>query len=113
MASRADGAHSERPSDRVRLRPTADGGVRLEIHAKPRARTSRVVGSRGEALDVSLAAPPVEGAANAEAVRFLAELFGVPRARVTIVRGGSARVKLIEVAGLSVEAARAAIDAAV
>ncbi len=112
MPTRADGAQPERPSGRVRLHPTASGGVRLEIHAKPRARTSRVVGVHGEALDVSLGAPPVEGAANTEAVRFLAELFGVPRGRVTIVRGGSARMKLVEVVGVSVDAVRAAIDAA-
>jgi uncharacterized protein (TIGR00251 family) len=112
MPPRADGNPLERPSARVKLSATASGAVRLEIHAKPRARASRVVGSHGAALDVSLAAPPVDGAANAEAVRFLAELFGVPRARVTIVRGESARLKLVEVVGVSVEAAREAIDRA-
>ena len=88
----------------VKLTVTASGSVRLEVHAKPRAKKSRVVGVHGEALSVSLAAPPVDGAANDEVVRFLADLFGVPRAKVTLVRGASARVKLLEVAGTTVSA---------
>jgi hypothetical protein len=85
------------------------GGVRFEVHAKPRAKASRVVGVHGDALDLAVAAPPVDGAANDAIVRFLAERFGVPRASVHIVRGASSRVKLVEIAGVSLDAARAAL----
>ncbi len=96
----------------VRLSPTADGSVRVEVHAKPRARKTRAVGVHGEALSLSVAAPPVDGAANDEIVRYLAELFGVSRTRVTLVRGGSGRRKLFDVAGARVGEMQRAIAAA-
>src|SRR4051812_11697422 len=81
--------------------PTSKGGVvRLEVRAKPRARTSRVLGARGGALEVQIAAPPVDGAANAELARTLADAVGVPKGAVRILRGESGRTKLIEIAGV-------------
>jgi uncharacterized protein (TIGR00251 family) len=64
---------------------------------------------QGELLKVCVTAPPVNGAANEEVVRFLAEQLGVPRSAVRIVRGHGAREKTVEVASSSpkVLAARA------
>ena len=45
-----------------------------------------------------LAAPPVEGKANAELLRFLAEVFGVPRRNVTLLRGELSRAKVVRIA---------------
>lgn len=78
-----------------------DGAVRFEVRAKPRAKKSQILGSRGDAVEVSLAAPPVDGAANEELVRTLSEALGVPRRQVAILRGEGARQKLVEVTGLS------------
>ena len=83
-----------------------EGGVRFEIWAKPRAKKSRVVGERGDAIEVSLAAPPVDGAANEELVRVLSELLDVPKRAVAIVRGDTSQRKLVESAGVSAEEAR-------
>ncbi len=77
-----------------------DGLVRFEVHAKPRAKKSRVVGPRGEALEVALAAPPVDGAANVELVRVLAAAFGVPKRDVVLLRGEGSPKKLVGVRGL-------------
>jgi uncharacterized protein (TIGR00251 family) len=46
---------------------------------------------------IRLGAPPVEGRANAELVRFLAAEFGVGKADVEIIRGGSSRRKLVRI----------------
>jgi uncharacterized protein (TIGR00251 family) len=54
----------------------------------------------GEAWKLDLAAPPVDGKANDECVRFFAELANVPRARVRIVTGASSRVKVVEIEGI-------------
>jgi uncharacterized protein (TIGR00251 family) len=54
----------------------------------------------GEAWKLDLAAPPVDGKANDECVRFFAELAGVPRARVRIVTGAASRTKVVEVEGM-------------
>jgi uncharacterized protein (TIGR00251 family) len=82
------------------------GGVRFEVWAKPRAKRSRIVGARGDAVEVSLAAPPVDGAANEELVRLLADVFGVPKRSVVIVRGDTAQRKVVEVSGIGAEEAR-------
>lgn len=76
-----------------------DGWVRFEVHAKPRAKKSRIVGERGTALEVALAAPPVDGAANEELVRVLANELGVARRQVVIIRGETAHKKLVAVEG--------------
>lgn len=72
----------------------------LEVWAKPRAGKSRVTGLREGRLVVALAAPPVDGAANAELVRTLAAHFGVPKSRVSLVAGEAARTKRVRIEGL-------------
>jgi uncharacterized protein len=73
--------------------------ARLVVHVVPRARRTEVAGRYGDAIRIKLKAPPVDGAANAELVRFVAECLGVPRAQVTIASGRTARRKTVAVAG--------------
>jgi uncharacterized protein (TIGR00251 family) len=54
---------------------------------------------------VRIAAPPVDGAANEELVRFIAKRLGVARTAVTVTRGHAARRKTVVIEGLSTEAA--------
>jgi uncharacterized protein len=75
------------------------------MHVVPRARRTEVTGRHGDGIRVKVAAPPVDGAANAELTRFLAERLGVPRRAVTIVSGAGGRRKIIAVAGLVTGAA--------
>jgi uncharacterized protein (TIGR00251 family) len=70
----------------------------------PRAKRSAIAGRLGDAWKLSLAAPPVDGKANEECVRFFAELAGVPRSRVRIVTGLTSRVKVVEIEGVPQEA---------
>lgn len=87
-----------------------DGLVRFEVHAKPRAKRSKVLGPRassasvasaaGVALEVAIAAPPVDGAANEELVRTLAAALGVPRRQIVLLRGEGSTTKLVGVSGL-------------
>ena len=71
--------------------------VQLTLHVQPGASRTEVAGTHGDALKVRLAAPPVDGKANAELLRFLAEVFGVPRRNVTLVRGDTARAKVVRI----------------
>jgi uncharacterized protein (TIGR00251 family) len=75
--------------------------ARLTLHVQPRARRTEVAGLHGAAIRVRLAAPPVDGAANDELVRFLAERLGVPRRAVRLVAGAGARRKVVEVDGIA------------
>jgi uncharacterized protein (TIGR00251 family) len=99
-------------AEALRLVVTHEGGVRFAVQAKPRARKSGVAGVREEALVVQLTAPPVDGAANAELVEMLAEALSVPRRDVVLVRGETARSKLVEVRGLAADEVRARLGRA-
>ena len=75
--------------------------ARIAVKVHPRARRSAVAGRFGEAWKLDLAAPPVDGKANEECIRFFAELAGVPRARVKIVTGLTSRMKVVEIEGVN------------
>lgn len=81
------------------------GGVQLRIRVQPRAWRTEAVGRHGDAIRVRLAAPPVDGAANEELVRFLADAFGVPRRAVTVTAGAASRSKTVRVEGVTAAAA--------
>ena len=77
--------------------------ARLTVKVHPRAKRSALAGRLGDAWKLSLAAPPVDGKANDECVRFIAELAGVPRSRVRIVKGLTSRLKVVEIEGVPQE----------
>jgi uncharacterized protein len=82
-------------------RDAADGSLTLQIQAQPGAKSTAVVGIYGDGgqarLKIALAAPPVDGKANAVLRAFLAEAFGVAQRNVTLLRGESGRRKLVRI----------------
>ena len=74
--------------------------ARLTVRVHPRAKRSAITGRFGDAWKLDLAAPPVDGKANEECVRFFADLAQVPRSRVSIVVGATSRTKVVEIEGL-------------
>jgi len=74
--------------------------ARVAVKVHPRAKRSGIAGKFGDAWKLDLAAPPVDGKANEECVRFFAELAGVARGRVRIVTGATSRMKLVEIEGM-------------
>ena len=83
------------------------GGVTLAVRVTPRARKNEIVGVAGEAIKVKLAAPPVEGAANAALCAFLAEQLGVRKSAVTLVAGQASRQKVVRVEGVAADEVQA------
>ena len=81
-------------------------GVTIPVRVAPRAGRTALDGVVEGALRVRLAAPPVEGAANRVLVEFLANLLGVPKRDVAIVRGERGRQKLVQVRGLDADQVR-------
>jgi len=75
--------------------------ARITVKVHPRAKRSAVTGRLGDAWKLDLAAPPVDGKANDECIRFVAELARVPRSSVRIVQGAAARMKVVEVEGIT------------
>lgn len=86
-------------------------GATFAVKLHPRARKNAVTGELGDALKLSLTAPPVEGKANAACIEFLANLLKVPRSSVTIASGLSSRRKVIRVSGISADEVRKRLQA--
>jgi len=79
----------------------------LDIRVIPRSPRTRVDGTRGGAILVRLAAPPVDGAANDALVAFLSDALALPRRNIHIVSGDKSRDKRVRIDGLDEPAARA------
>ncbi len=76
-----------------------DGTVGMRVRVKPKARRTQMLGVQQGALVVSLAAPPHEGQANRELLRFLSDVTDVPLSRIELAAGASARTKLVRFVG--------------
>ena len=80
--------------------------ARIDVYVQPRASRTEVVGMHDARLKIRVASPPVDGAANAELIAFIAERVGVSKAKVRVVAGTSSRRKVVEVEGVSEELLR-------
>lgn len=83
----------------------------LAIKAIPNAPRHAVVGWLGDALKVKIHAPPVEGRANEALCEYLAEIFDLPPRAVSVLRGDTARLKVVRLEGLSREQVHARLRA--
>ena len=86
-------------------------GVSFSIKVHPRAKKSAITGEVGDALKLSLTAPPIDGKANEACIVFFANLLKVPRSSVTIASGHTSRLKVVRVAGLSAQQLRDKLSA--
>jgi uncharacterized protein (TIGR00251 family) len=90
---------------------THERSIRFAVHVQPRASRTELSGEHGDALKIRLAAPPVEGAANDELIRFLAKRLHVSSGAVRIVSGAHGRRKVVEIDGIAAEAIEQMLEA--
>jgi uncharacterized protein (TIGR00251 family) len=76
-------------------------GATFAIRVQPRAARTAISGTVGDALKVSVSAPPLDGRANVAVVEFFSEVLSVPRSAVQVVAGERSRNKIIRIAGRS------------
>ncbi len=82
--------------------------ARFTVRLTPRGGADRVEGADPDGvLRVRVAAPPVDGAANASLCRLLAAELGVAKGCVRVAAGETARVKVVEVEDTDPDAVRA------
>jgi uncharacterized protein (TIGR00251 family) len=81
----------------------------LAIRVQPRAKRTEVAGERQGAIVIRTSAPPVDGKANEAVCRLIAKRLSVPRGAVRVVRGQTARDKVVRVEGVDAKTARAAL----
>jgi uncharacterized protein len=80
-----------------------DTSITFTIRVQPRASQSKIVGEIEGSLKVKVAAPPVDGEANEELIKFLAKYFEVPKREVEIISGETAKNKIIRIHGITSE----------
>jgi len=68
----------------------------LTLHIQPGAKKTECAGEYGDALKIRLAAPPVDGKANAALLEFIADRLGVAKSAVTLKSGQTSRRKVVE-----------------
>jgi len=79
----------------------SDGAITFAVKLHPRAKKNAITGEVGDALKLSITAPPIDGRANEACIEFFAKLLKVPRSSVTIASGLTSRNKVIRVAGVT------------
>lgn len=74
----------------------------LKLYLQPGGKKNAVVGLMGEELKIKLAALPIEGRANAALLKYLAELFQVPKSNILLKSGENSRHKSVEIRGTAI-----------
>ncbi len=81
----------------------SERGVLLTVHVQPNASRTECVGVHGDAIKIRVAARPIQGAANEELVRFIADRCSLARAQVQIQGGTETRRKRLRIQGITAE----------
>ncbi len=76
-------------------------GVVFNVRLIPRASKSELVGVQGDALKIRITAPPVEGAANKECIKFLSDVLGIKKSQIKIIAGHRSKNKKVSISGIS------------
>ncbi len=75
----------------------------ISFLVQPRASKTEVVGWHGGAIKIRIKAPPVDGAANKELIRYLSKTLGIPKSSISIATGQSSRRKQVRFEGIDDE----------
>jgi uncharacterized protein len=69
----------------------------LDVRVQPQAKRDEIEGTYGKRLKIRISAPPIDGRANTQLVKYLAKLFKVRTSKVEIVTGKTSRDKRIKI----------------
>ncbi|MBN2568515.1 MAG: YggU family protein [Deltaproteobacteria bacterium] len=82
----------------ISIKETEEGAV-FHVRVLPRASRCEIVGIQGDALKIKITAPPVDGKANDECIKFLSDRLGIKKARISIIAGQASKNKKIAISG--------------
>ena len=80
-----------------------DGGSLLAVIVQPGASRTGAVGLLDGRVKIAVAAPPVDGKANAELIKFLKKRLKVPAGAIALVSGDTGRRKRLKIDGVPPE----------
>jgi hypothetical protein len=94
---------------RISVRESA-GAITFAVRVHPRGKKDALTGTHGDALKLSLTAPPVEGRANQAVIEFFAKLLRLPRSSITIAAGQTSRNKVVRITGVTADTLRRTLE---
>ncbi len=80
----------------------SENGIRIRIKVSPGASRTKVIGLYGNALKVSLNAPPEKGKANQALIKLMEKVLGVPKQQISIITGQTSKQKVIEIKNIDI-----------
>lgn len=75
--------------------------TKISVRVQPNASQNKVSGFKDGELLIRIAAPPVKGKANQELIKFLSDILGLGRGRLSIKKGLTSKMKVISIDGLT------------
>ena len=78
-----------------------EDGITFSIKVMPRSSRCEIVGVQEDALKLKITAPPVDGSANEECIRYLSKLLHIGKSSIRIIGGEHSRKKIIRISGLT------------
>ncbi|GBN09422.1 UPF0235 protein C15orf40 [Araneus ventricosus] len=82
----------------------AKNEIIIKIHAKPGAKESGITDIGEESVGIQIAAPPVDGEANKELIRYLSEVLQLRKSELSLEKGSRSKEKTVIISGSSVTA---------
>lgn len=71
--------------------------TKISIRVIPNASKTEIAGREGTTYKMRVAAPPVDGKANSELIKFLSDVLDIPKGSIDVIKGQSGKQKIIEV----------------
>jgi uncharacterized protein (TIGR00251 family) len=84
----------------LNLRETPSG-LAISVQLTPRSSRNKILKIHDGALKIAIQAPPVDGAANDELIRFLAKTFSLPKSNIQITSGHTGKRKVLALNGIT------------
>ncbi len=91
------GKNKSKDKDKTKTSPPPPGLVLLSVTVQPSAATTEIVSVQGEEASLRLNAPPVDGQANKELVKYLSKLLSVSKSQVGVASGHKSRNKVVSI----------------
>jgi uncharacterized protein (TIGR00251 family) len=78
-----------------------DNGIEIKLWVQPRASKNKVIGPYSDSLKISITAPPVDGKANTEIIKFFSKALKISKSSIEILSGATGRNKRIKILGFT------------
>lgn len=73
----------------------------FQCKVKPNSKINTIILEEGPIISIKLKAPAQDGKANEALIKFLSEIFDVPKSNIRIATGHTSRIKRLNIEGFN------------